>query len=230
MAPDQMGRFCGHCHRTVIDFTAMTDAEVVRTMAQQTGKTCGRFRSDQLDRPLRSETLPSGHRPFVSLLTAGLLSLQGIDTNAQATGSEAIPIQETPARVTSQSQPTVPTSPVSADSLIVITGRVVAGTDGSVLPGVSVMIKGTSQGASTDTAGTFRLTIPAEQLLNPVILGVSYIGFIHQEVVVKSNQGHPLVISLSEDTVALGEVIVIGYAVKKPSFWQRLRNQLRTNH
>ena len=41
-----------------------------------------------------------------------------------------------------------------------ISGKVIDLTDGSILPGVSVQIKGTTTGAVTDIGGTFHLTVP----------------------------------------------------------------------
>lgn len=80
---------------------------------------------------------------------------------------------------------------------------------GNTLPGVSVVVKGTVQGASTDIDGNF--IIPDVE--KGKILEFSYIGFVGQEVVVNNNQ--PLVIILKEDAEVLDEVVVIGYGTQK---------------
>ena len=49
MIPDQGGRFCGSCQKTVIDFTAMSDQEVLALLASSRTTICGRFRNDQLE-------------------------------------------------------------------------------------------------------------------------------------------------------------------------------------
>lgn len=49
MIPDQGGRFCGACQKTVIDFTAMSDQEVLALLASSRTTICGRFRNDQLE-------------------------------------------------------------------------------------------------------------------------------------------------------------------------------------
>jgi hypothetical protein len=49
MTPEAQGRFCAACEKTVIDFTRMSDAEILHYFSQpRTEKVCGRFRSEQL--------------------------------------------------------------------------------------------------------------------------------------------------------------------------------------
>ncbi|WP_212003180.1 TonB-dependent receptor [Chitinophaga sp. HK235] len=79
---------------------------------------------------------------------------------------------------------------------------------GTPLIGVSVKVKGGSQGAVTDLAGGFTLQADAG-----AVLIVSYMGFITQEVTVNSNE--PLRIILKESTSGLNEVVVIGYGTQR---------------
>lgn len=49
MPPEAQGRFCSACEKTVIDFSVMSDAEILHYFSQpRTEKVCGRFRSEQL--------------------------------------------------------------------------------------------------------------------------------------------------------------------------------------
>ena len=49
MSPQEKGRFCQVCSKTVVDFTSLSDEQVKNYFLQQAGqKTCGRFRSGQL--------------------------------------------------------------------------------------------------------------------------------------------------------------------------------------
>jgi len=51
MAPGDKGRFCGSCQKTVVDFTEMSDMQLVAFFKKpSTGSVCGRFYNDQLDR------------------------------------------------------------------------------------------------------------------------------------------------------------------------------------
>ncbi|MDO7886676.1 SusC/RagA family TonB-linked outer membrane protein [Hymenobacter cheonanensis] len=87
-----------------------------------------------------------------------------------------------------------------------VTG-VVKGPDGESLPGVTVVLKGTSTGASTGPDGAFSLTIPADN--KTAVLRFSFIGYVSQEVTVGSRTTFP--ITLASDTQSLDDVVVIGY-------------------
>lgn len=93
---------------------------------------------------------------------------------------------------------------------VTITGRVTSEEDNEGLPGVTVLIKGTTQGTVTDVDGNFRLNVQDEN----AVLVFSSMGFISEEV----NVGNQTVIDivLTPDLAALDEVVVIGYgSVKK---------------
>ncbi|MBC6700134.1 SusC/RagA family TonB-linked outer membrane protein [Hymenobacter puniceus] len=93
---------------------------------------------------------------------------------------------------------------VQAD--ITVKGRVVD-DKGSALPGVTVVVKGTTIGTSTSPDGTFALSIPAT-VANPM-LSISYIGFAAQEVAVDGRTD--ISVTLREDAQRLNEVVVIAY-------------------
>jgi hypothetical protein len=50
MTPSEKGRFCASCQKTVIDFSRMTDTEVVKRLSEVTGSICGRMSDNQLER------------------------------------------------------------------------------------------------------------------------------------------------------------------------------------
>jgi TonB-linked SusC/RagA family outer membrane protein len=81
---------------------------------------------------------------------------------------------------------------------------------GSALPGVSVTVKGTTQGAITDANGKFSV-----QAANNAVLVFSYIGFKAQEVAIGNKT--TVEVSLEEDAAALSEVVVVGYGSQKKS-------------
>ncbi len=94
--------------------------------------------------------------------------------------------------------------------VIPINGIVVAGEDDSPLPGVNVLVKGSSNGTITDMNGKFKLNVPSKSKLV-----ISYIGYKTQEIIVVDNQ--PLHIVLKENSERLNEVVVVGYGVQKKS-------------
>lgn len=78
------------------------------------------------------------------------------------------------------------------------------------IPGVNVLIKGSTRGTSTDVEGNFRLAVP-----DGATLQFSYIGYVSQEVAV-GNQ-NTLSVQLKEEAQSLSEVVVVGYGVQKKS-------------
>lgn len=91
-----------------------------------------------------------------------------------------------------------------------IKGTVTSCEDNLPLPGVSVLIKGTTSGTITDIDGNFSLTANANDVVT-----FSFVGYESQEVPV-GNQAS-LNIQLCEDVTGLSEVVVVGYGVKKKS-------------
>ncbi|MER2996960.1 SusC/RagA family TonB-linked outer membrane protein [Pontibacter populi] len=92
-----------------------------------------------------------------------------------------------------------------------VTGRVTTANEGIPLPGVSVVVKGTTVGTATDVNGNYSLTLPEQANT----LRFSYIGFIAQEVAVDNRS--VINILLEEDTKTLEEVVVIGYGTQRRS-------------
>ena len=52
MSPRDQGRFCGSCEKMVVDFSKMTDQELIQHLSQSNRGICGRFKNDQLNRPI----------------------------------------------------------------------------------------------------------------------------------------------------------------------------------
>ncbi|MEI2273544.1 TonB-dependent receptor [Sphingobacterium sp. ML3W] len=91
-----------------------------------------------------------------------------------------------------------------------LTGKVI-GPDKKPVAGVSVWIKETTLGTTTQADGTFTLDIPADL---PSILLVRYVGFKDQEIVVEGNTNN-LNIELTENESALDEVQVVGFGTQR---------------
>jgi TonB-linked SusC/RagA family outer membrane protein len=89
-----------------------------------------------------------------------------------------------------------------------ITGKVTGAADGIGLPGVNVIVPGTSSGASTDTKGNYSLSLPAGA--KSVLF--SFIGYEPQTITVGDKS--VINVSLSATTKGLGEVVVVGYGVQ----------------
>ncbi len=89
-----------------------------------------------------------------------------------------------------------------------ITG-VVLDTNGHPLPGVTVVVKGTTNGTITDIDGAFTLSGVGKE----AVLAVSFIGMKAQELAVGATSDFKIV--MEEETIGVDEVIVVGYATQR---------------
>jgi len=91
---------------------------------------------------------------------------------------------------------------------ITVTGTVSSDAEGPI-PGVNIVIAGTTQGAVTDVDGNYSITVPGPD----AILVFTSIGYAAQNVTV-GNQT-TINITLVEDVTQLDEIVVIGYGTQK---------------
>lgn len=94
--------------------------------------------------------------------------------------------------------------PATVIGQTIVTGTVTDEANALPLPGVNILIKGTTTGASTDFDGNY--TITANQ---GDILVFSYLGYATKEITFTGET--PLNVSLAEDAGQLDEVVLIGY-------------------
>ncbi|RIJ50833.1 TonB-dependent receptor [Maribellus luteus] len=89
-----------------------------------------------------------------------------------------------------------------------VTGKVITQDDKFGMPGVSIIVKGTTTGTVTNVDGDYAIDAPADG-----ILVFSFIGMTTQEIPV--NNKSLINVSLTEETTGLDEVVVVGYGVQK---------------
>ncbi len=88
-----------------------------------------------------------------------------------------------------------------------ISGNITSTEDGSPLPGVNVIVKGTTIGTVTDIDGNYRLNVPT----NAEVLTFSFIGFTEQDVSIGDRS--VINVEMAADVRQLSEVIVQAYGV-----------------
>ena len=167
MIPEDKGRFCGSCQKTVIDFSDMSDRQVAEFFKKPADAVCGRFHQDQLQRTMEipRKRLPWIKHFFTIALPAFLLTLKaGAQRETRLVGK------------------VVCEKPVKGDTLVlpaqtsntskVFLGKVVD-ENGLPLPGASVFIRNTNKGTATNQLGEFRILLNQ----NETELTFSYVGF-----------------------------------------------------
>jgi hypothetical protein len=92
MTPDEKGKFCGSCQKSVVDFTGMSDRQLGEFFKKTTGSVCGRFHEDQLHRDIE---IPKKRIPWVKYFfqftwPAFVLFLKSCGQKDQMTGEMAV--------------------------------------------------------------------------------------------------------------------------------------------
>ena len=98
---------------------------------------------------------------------------------------------------------------VSAWAQRTVTGQVTSSDDGSAIPGVNVVLKGTTSGTITDLDGNYRLEVPEAG----GTLVFTFIGLLSQETVIGSRS--VIDADLESDLAELDEIVVTGYGTQE---------------
>ncbi|AXP81468.1 Ferrienterobactin receptor precursor [Mariniflexile rhizosphaerae] len=96
-----------------------------------------------------------------------------------------------------------------ANAQTTVTGTITDASSGIPLPGASIVVKGTTNGVSSDFDGNYSIEVSA----NASTLVVSYVGYSTKEV--ELTGATTINITLSEDTETLGEVVVTALGIKR---------------
>ena len=115
LEPRPGGRFCGACEQLVVDFTRMSDRELLAYFKNHSGNVCGNFHPGQTDRVIAPREAPQKRFPLPRLVAAVAGLLLGVAAKAQTADTlKAKPITEispiaskpvTPVPVTAIGQP-----------------------------------------------------------------------------------------------------------------------------
>ena len=142
MAPTADGRHCGACATEVMDFTRLSEAEIMAYLARLGGRpVCALARAPQL-----AASAPASRWRRWALAGLALLGWQPVTSCATK------PPRQLPAQATA-----APADPAAQAQQIIIRGQVFDGDSKTVVPQVSVFINGTQYGAVTDEQGRFEL-------------------------------------------------------------------------
>ncbi|PZP51489.1 MAG: hypothetical protein DI598_03075 [Pseudopedobacter saltans] len=198
----EQGRYCSYCCKSVIDFSNMSDREIIRLLEKNAGQLCGRFTTDQVNRPLVHSTSSRKHH---SIILAGLLLLGIADFSFAKP-----PLKENTElaiHATQNLQEEVFDDFLPKDSTQnTIEGRVTR--EGKGLENVTVQIKNTKISTFTNKDGYYKIEIPNKSLSSNMMLVFRGIGCRSEEIIIQKNQ-LPLKknIEMSIQQMIMGKII-----------------------
>lgn len=215
MTPVEQGRHCTQCSKTVTDFTAMTNTEIINYFARQ-GNVCGRFGDTQLAGlnnylAVEEKTRFSWKKLAIAAAVTSLFATANV--NAQRTLGKV--------RVSQSVNQIKDTPGIDSVTYSTIKGKIVDGSDSTALPGVSIIVKGTGIGTQTNINGEFTLRVPS----TAESLHISFIGFQNYEAQISEFANERKCVSLKMSATMLGEPAIV--MRKRPNFIKRCLNKVK---
>ena len=201
MTPGERGRFCTSCKKTVMDFSLMTDEQLVNFFKNNKSDVCGKFYTDQLNKDF---AIPKKKIPFLKYFFRVSIPafLFSIKAGAQTTKLTPGIIFFDTKKIIDQYQ--------KANNIFKIISGVVIDPGGHPIPGASVMIRNSAKGVSADSLGKFTIELQKnEQSLEFSAIGYSTVWAI-------PNNSNMVITMDYRSQVMLG-AIVTGYRVKTKS-------------
>lgn len=216
MTPNEQGRFCDHCAKSVIDFTKFSDAELAKKFASNSDRLCGRFDKNQLNRVLESKKRKPYFSP--SKYLAGLFLLSA---SKSALAKEAIILtQKTIITDNFHNGSNESHAVHPKDSLRkVIEGTVYDDESGETVPAAILKIRNTSVTVYSDIDGKYFITIPDSIVTQFVEIEIETMDGAEGDAIVDrtKNTSHiDLHVFYSTELPELGELI----PYKPRRWWQ----------
>jgi hypothetical protein len=198
MTPVEKGRFCATCQKTVLDFTHLSDNEIINLVSKN-DDLCARINVSQLNRNLIKTKTKSNYFGYFATSVLAFLGL----------GTENVVAQEKPFVV--QTDLRYLNKNLDSVKKITVSGLVLV-DEGKPFPGVSIVRKNTIEGTQTNINGEYRI----EAALGDTLV-FSFLGYKEYEIIVKSSKMNTY---LHKDD----NVVIEGYLIslKKRTFLGRI--------
>ncbi|WP_298141311.1 carboxypeptidase-like regulatory domain-containing protein [Flavobacterium sp.] len=215
----EKGGFCNSCQKTVIDFTKMSDQEIIKYFDNEQSKTCGLFLETQL-KSYSNSTIPSSNKNSNPFITS-IFGLSLLLTFANSYSQEKTINNET----INKENVTIKQDNESTDLNEKITVSGLISDESGPLPGANIYLKKYNIGVQTDIDGKF--TFPKQLKIGDILI-VSYVGYKTKEVKVKSNN-HSITMSYdikleNAQVIMMGEVSTNKVYKSKRTLIQKIKS------
>lgn len=235
MQPIERGRFCASCQKTVIDYTTLSDQELIRLLGKASEAGCGRFHDKQLNHLLaasNSKTIASW-RQWLGLLTLSLFGWQSVRAQDQPT----IDAQRLPPAQSCVDRPNFSVAALPArkaseqETTLLVSGYVMLmDTSGHVSPASNAHVYAGRFETRTDSTGAYTLSVSSQTSITKLTVSATMVAHLPRQLSVD--------IAPSTESVTLNDIILRqpgpttvittgGIAiVRKTSRWQTLKRKL----
>jgi hypothetical protein len=207
MNPTEQGRFCNACAKQVVDFSSMSDTQVLNYFSTlKDEKVCGRAYPDQLERAITQPKEPKKRLFWYWNYITMLFLFFSKSNNAKAQGGVKVVMES---QLKSKTSPDITNTLQGRVGGIVVSSNVIKGkiTDNSGEPiaGVTVKIKDSKTAVITDENGFYKIEVHSKFDK----LQISAVGFQTKEITLTGLNTNDIIMSKMEMQM-LGEVVVTG--------------------
>jgi hypothetical protein len=201
MTPVEKGRFCASCQKTVLDFTHLSDNEIIKLVSKN-DTLCGRINVSQLNRNLIETKRTSNYFGYFATSVFAFLGL----------GTQSSVAQEKP--VTEQTD--LKYLNKTSDSIGTFEVKGTVFFEGKPLQNTTIRNNYSSISTLSDENGKFSIIVK-----NGDTLDFSFLGMEIQERVVKENKLINIALNRFDDEIIM-ETSVTGYIIEKRTFFGRI--------
>jgi hypothetical protein len=200
MTPTQQGRFCKSCAKQVVDFSTMSDTQVLHYFSNiKNENVCGRAYPDQLERAISIPKEPK-KKLFWYWNYITMLFLFFSKTNtAKAQGGIKIVVES---KHDAAKQDRITKGEIAVNTNRIITGKIIDQA-GQPLAGASIIIKGSKNGTSADVNGFYKINVDTKS----DILEITAVGFERKEIKLKEIKNFDIILTKMEMQM-MGDVVV----------------------
>ncbi|WP_462219062.1 carboxypeptidase-like regulatory domain-containing protein [Ferruginibacter sp.] len=210
MTATQQGRFCNSCAKQVVDFSTMSDTEVLHYFSSiKNENVCGRAYPDQLERAI-SKTKEPKKKLFWYWNYITMLFLFFSKTNtAKAQGGIKV---VTESKIDAAKQDRITKGEIAVNTNRIITGKIIDEA-GQPLPGASIIIKGSKNGTSADVNGFYKINVDTKS----DILEITAVGFERKEIKLTSLNSFDIILSKMEMEL-LGALVITSVKIDEQGY------------
>lgn len=210
MTPTQQGRFCNSCAKQVVDFSTMSDTEVLHYFSSiKNENVCGRAYPDQLDRAISIPKLPKKKLFWYwNYITMLFLFFSKTNTAKAQGGIKVV----TESKIDAAKQDRITKGEIAVNTNRIITGKIIDEA-GQPLPGASIIKKGSKNGTSADVNGFYKINVDTKS----DILEITAVGFERKEIKLKEIKNFDIILTKME-MQSMGLFVVTSVKVDEQGF------------
>lgn len=223
----EVSRYCQHCSKSLIDFTKLTDNEIIDVLENSEGSICGRLSSNQMNRTLMPYHFQSS--AYVPGLLIGLLmfgtSVYPFADNPDSNIETRYPIEISESEISVYNTENEISLQEEKEDSNHVEG-VVVDKNGEGIPFANVFIEGYKIGSSTDFDGNFWFEVPEDLELDSIKIMVTYLGYKTIKTLFYLKNNLPLnnlkfTLKEDEESLMVGEIIVIDKKRKRKAKYNK---------